>query len=453
MASHFRRDSGAASLNERRIGRSLAVTVLIACLLAMAAPALAGDDSVGVVDQRSGVWYLRDATNGETTSFYYGNPGDYPFMGDWDCDGVDTPGLYRQSDGYVYLRNSNDQGVADIKFFFGNPGDIPIAGDFDNDGCDTVSVYRPSQSRVFIINELGSGDEGLGAADKDYLFGDPGDVPFVGDFDNDMVDTIGLYRASTGFVYFRNTQTTGTADSDFFYGDPGDRIIAGRWAQNGTPGPDTVGIFRPGKGTFFLRFSNTQGEANVDFQYGNRYMAPVAGIFGDLPGGDPAPPEPNPEVYAIGDSVMLGASIWLPNLEGAIENITVNATVSRQFSQGDSVLASRLAAGHDPGVVIIGLGTNGPPTASQFADIMKVAGSQRRVLFITVRLDRSWESQTNKVIRDNVKKYPNAELVDWFALSDSHPEWFDANPGCYCHLWETYTRQQYVNLVAGAVDS
>ena len=75
-------------------------------------------------------------------------------MGDWDCDESIPPGLYRQSDGFVYLRNSNTQGAADITFFFGNPSDIPIAGDFDSDGCDTVSVYRPAESRVFIINRL-----------------------------------------------------------------------------------------------------------------------------------------------------------------------------------------------------------------------------------------------------------------------------------------------------------
>ena len=64
---------------------------------------------------------------GTLGQFYFGNPGDYGFMGDWDCDGVDTPGLYRQSDGYAYLRNSNTQGVADVAFFFGNPGDVPMA--------------------------------------------------------------------------------------------------------------------------------------------------------------------------------------------------------------------------------------------------------------------------------------------------------------------------------------
>ena len=58
--------------------------------------------STGLVDPGSGKWYLYDDAGMLVTSFFYGNPGDYPFMGDWDGDGVETPGLYRQSDGYVY---------------------------------------------------------------------------------------------------------------------------------------------------------------------------------------------------------------------------------------------------------------------------------------------------------------------------------------------------------------
>ncbi|MGB5169695.1 MAG: Ig-like domain-containing protein, partial [Acidimicrobiia bacterium] len=118
---------------------------------------------VGLVDPATGQWHL-DTDSGTVTTFYYGNPGDVPFMGDWNCDGIDTPGLYRQSDGYVYLRNSNTQGVADITFFFGNPGDVPLAGDFNGDGCDTLSLYRPSEARFYIINELGEDEGGLGAA-------------------------------------------------------------------------------------------------------------------------------------------------------------------------------------------------------------------------------------------------------------------------------------------------
>jgi hypothetical protein len=281
-------------LRWRMFSTLLVVTALAATMTV--APALGGtaDDSVGVVDQTQGLWYLRDPVTGATTSFYFGNPGDFPIMGDWDCDGIDTPGLYRQSDGFVYLRNSNTVGVADIRFFFGDPGDTPLAGDFNRDGCDTVSIYRPSQARIFVINELGANDGGLGAADFVFYFGNIGDKPFTGDFNINRQDTVGLHRESTGFVYYRNTLTTGIADNDFFFGDPGDQIITGRWAQNPTPGPDTVGIFRPSNGTFYLRFSNSQGNADVSFPYGNSNMAAVAGDFGTLPGGDAPPPGETP---------------------------------------------------------------------------------------------------------------------------------------------------------------
>jgi uncharacterized delta-60 repeat protein len=211
-------------------------------------------------------------------------------VGDWDCNGVDTPGLYRQSDGYVYLRNSNTPGAADIRFFFGDPGDIPLAGDFDNDGCDTVSIFRPSEARIFVINELGSNDGGLGAAEFDFYFGNVGDKPFSADFNNDGIDSVGLHRESSGFVYYRNSLSTGVADDEFFYGDPGDQIIAGDWAQKPPNGSDTVGNFRPSSGYMYLRFSNTQGIADVGFPYGNSDMSAVAGAFGVLPGGDPDPP-------------------------------------------------------------------------------------------------------------------------------------------------------------------
>ncbi|MGI9586542.1 MAG: TolB family protein, partial [Acidimicrobiia bacterium] len=94
---------------------------------------------VGLVDTSTGRWMLRDG--GLVEEFFYGNPGDFPFVGDWNCDGVDTPGLYRQADGFVYLRNTNTQGNADVSFFFGDPGDVPLSGDFNGDGCDTVSIY------------------------------------------------------------------------------------------------------------------------------------------------------------------------------------------------------------------------------------------------------------------------------------------------------------------------
>lgn len=198
-------------------------------------------------------------------AFYYGNPGDTPFSGDWNDDGQKTLGLYRRSDGFVYLRNSNTQGVANITFFFGNPGDIPLAGDFDGDGVDTVSLYRPSQQRFYIINELGQDGGGLGAADYSFMFGSPGDVPFVGDFDGDGTDTVGVYRPSTGRVFITNSLSTSAADLDFVFGNPGDRIVAGDWNGDGR---DTVAVYRPKSGLFYLKNTNSGGHADATFDVG-----------------------------------------------------------------------------------------------------------------------------------------------------------------------------------------
>jgi hypothetical protein len=184
--------------------------------------------TVGLFDPSQGQWHLRNSS-GAVTSFYFGNPGDYPIMGDWDCDGIDTVGMYRQSNGLVYLRNSNTQGTHDIRFFFGNPGDVPIVGDFNNNGCDTVSIYRPSNQTFYIINALGANDGGLGAAQFSYVFGNPGDKPFVGDFNGNGTDTVGLHRETTGFVYFRNTHTQGNADDQFQWGQSGWLPVSGNF--------------------------------------------------------------------------------------------------------------------------------------------------------------------------------------------------------------------------------
>jgi glucose/arabinose dehydrogenase len=232
-------------------------------------------DTVGVQDPATGQWTLRDE-NTNTKTIVYGNPGDVAFSGDWDCDGVDTPGLYRQSDGFAYLRNSNTTGIADVTFLFGNPGDVPLAGDFDGDGCDTLSIYRPAEARFYVINELGSAGAGLGAADFSFEYGNPGDVPVMGDWDGNRVDTPGLRRPSDGFVYVRNTNSTGIADVSYFYGDPGDLPVAGDWEGDGD---DTLGLFRPSTGAFHLKNSNSTGIADSSFFLGSASSTPITGSF------------------------------------------------------------------------------------------------------------------------------------------------------------------------------
>jgi hypothetical protein len=229
-------------------------------------------DTAAFVDD-SGRFYIYEDLVGtaDVGVFYFGDPGDVPLAGDWDCDGEQTPAAYRRSDGFVYLRNSNSQGVAETSFHFGDPGDIPIVGDFDGDGCDTISVYRPAEGRVYVHNALEPGP-----ADFFYYFGDPGDVPFAGDFDGDGVDTIGLHRRSTGLVYFRDTHTPGVADREFIFGDPGDEIIAGDWDGDDV---STVAAYRPGNGVFYVTNRHEAGIAEHEVFVGRfRHAVRIEGI-------------------------------------------------------------------------------------------------------------------------------------------------------------------------------
>jgi len=290
-------------------------TVLAAVSPVGSAAATAGD--YGLVDPSTGIWRLYEG-GVVATWFYFGNPSDYPFMGDWDCDGVDTPGLYRQSDGYVYLHNSNTQGVANVSFFFGNPGDVPVAGDFNGDGCDTVSIYRPSNQTFFIINKLGTNDGGLGTAEYSFVFGNPGDKPFVGDFNGNGQDTVGLHRESNGLVYYRNTNTTGNADNQFIFGNPGDRFVAGDWTGDGV---DSPGLFRPSDTTVYLRYENTQGNADVWWKVGEAEWLPVAGKFGTLV---PPPSPGGGEFTAMFVAVRQGDSAVFKGACGDIGVIDAN---------------------------------------------------------------------------------------------------------------------------------
>jgi peptidoglycan hydrolase-like protein with peptidoglycan-binding domain len=208
-------------------------------------------------------------------TFFYGDIGDVPFSGDWNGNGEATPGLYRQSTGQVYLRNSNSTGIADRTFFFGDIGDIPLSGDFNGNGFDTVSVYRPSEARIYVINRLGPNGGGLGFADYSFQFGDIGDVPFVGDFDGDGIDTIGVYRPSTGMVYLRNSNTSGPAHWTYVYGESGDWLFAGDWDGDGIA---TMAAFRPSDSVLYVR--NRHGYGVADYA-----VAVPEGVLAAIPMG------------------------------------------------------------------------------------------------------------------------------------------------------------------------
>ncbi|HEV7396635.1 MAG TPA: M12 family metallo-peptidase [Pyrinomonadaceae bacterium] len=229
--------------------------------------------TVGVFRPSNGIVYLKNANTGGVAdlSLVYGVAGDKPIAGDWNGDGIDSLGIYRN--GTFYLRNSNTTGAADTVISFGAPGDQPLAGDWNGDGTDTIGVYRPSTGVFFLRNS-----NSAGPADVSFVLGNPGDVGIAGDWNGDGVTTTGVFRPSNGIIYLKNANSSGFADIYLVYGNAGDLPVAGDWDGDGI---SSVGIYR--NGVFYLRNSNTQGFADLVFAMGNNGDVPIAGDWDGLP--------------------------------------------------------------------------------------------------------------------------------------------------------------------------
>jgi len=145
---------------------------------------------------------------------------------------------------------------------------------------------------------------------------------------------------------------------------------------------------------------------------------------GKAPATDPSGRAPKGTVTAVGDSAMLGA---VDALQREIPNLTIiDARGSRQAPEAIGVLRQLRASGELGDVVIVHIGNNGFFAAEQFDEMMGVLSGVRKVLVVNVTVpeDYSW-APNNEVLADGVRRYPSrAVLVDWYAASAGHPEYF-----------------------------
>ncbi|WP_285691340.1 acyltransferase family protein [Lacticaseibacillus rhamnosus] len=125
---------------------------------------------------------------------------------------------------------------------------------------------------------------------------------------------------------------------------------------------------------------------------------------------------------AVGDSVMLDGE---PGLQQLFPKAVIDAAVSRQMINSIDLVRSYAEKGVLANIVVIGLGTNGPFSDDQLAQMMQAIGPDRQVFWINVRVPtRAWQNDVNSKLDAAQKQYKNLTVIDWFHKSDGHPDWF-----------------------------
>ena len=142
-------------------------------------------------------------------------------------------------------------------------------------------------------------------------------------------------------------------------------------------------------------------------------------------------------VVCIGDSVMLGAA---NNLRSQFENGYVDAEVSRS----GWVMAEIIKSLTIQGPVVIHAGTNGDVPESVKDNIMSYCGDND-VFWVTVTNDK--DVHVNDKLREFVKKYDNAHLIDWQQYSSGHSDWFYSDD---IHL-QPAGRKAYAELIFNSI--
>jgi peptidoglycan/LPS O-acetylase OafA/YrhL len=127
------------------------------------------------------------------------------------------------------------------------------------------------------------------------------------------------------------------------------------------------------------------------------------------------------QVYALGDSVLLGAK---EHLKDSIPGIQVDAAVGRQASHGLKAVREWQGKLNSSSTVLVHLGTNGYINEGQFHELLTELAVCKSVILVNVHADRRWTEPNNELIRRMTAEFPNTRLLDWSRVSAGRPEYF-----------------------------
>jgi hypothetical protein len=251
----------------------------------------AASHSIGVFRPGTGQWLLDLNANhkwdGSSTDGLskFGQTGDLPVTGDWNKDKVSEIGVFRPRTGEWLLDlNGNDRldgKWTDGYYKFGIKNDLPVTGVWSKSGVVKIGVFRPRTSE-WLLDLNGNRKWDGSSTDGLYKFGKSGDLPVAGDWNNDGITDIGVFRPSTGEWLLDlngNRRWDGSStDGLSKFGQTGDLPVTGDWNHDGVT---EIGVFRPSTGEWLLDLNGNDkwDGSSLDglYKFGTNGDRPVAG--------------------------------------------------------------------------------------------------------------------------------------------------------------------------------
>jgi hypothetical protein len=191
---------------------------------------------------RNGDWFIDvnnngvyDPPPGGDEHFTFGQSGDKPFTCDFESTASthQVIGVYRSGQWFI---DANGNGVYDPPAdthvaSFGHSNDFPVPEKWGAPPISScvVGVFRSGQ---WLLDRNGSGTwDGPEGGDLLYNFGQDGDIPVVGDWNDDRKPDIGVYRNGTWFLDLNNNGVHEPGiDAQFSFGVSTDQPVVGLWS-------------------------------------------------------------------------------------------------------------------------------------------------------------------------------------------------------------------------------
>ncbi len=216
-----------------------------------------------------GIWQILQSSDNSLKTYQWGLPQDIPLAVNIDTNNTTDLGVFRPSNGtwYILLMGdiikplaNNPAGQDYLIIQWGTAGDIPLTGDFNNDGIDELMVFRPTEGNWYIYDYT--------VNDYQILhWGLNGDIPIAKDFDGDGIADLTVYRPSEGIWYIRSSLHNSMIARRF--GLSGDIPVPADFDKDSVA---DIAVFRPSNGTWYVLRSSDDS-----------FFAAQFGLDGDIP--------------------------------------------------------------------------------------------------------------------------------------------------------------------------